>query len=330
MSENTVSGFDAAVAVFAGLDADSSGAPRPRESKAATEVEGEKLEALENEAEKTPVEGDEPEADADEDSAADQDDQDGDRNEDDDADSDGAPRDDEDEKEDERGRLRHADYTKKSQELAEQRKAVAAEFEALRQDRANYAHLLSKLSEQLVEVKLPTQDEMIWLRDNDPQRYLIVRQDMADFAQRKADIESEQQRLEHLDEQQQVEEFNATVASEMEILLHERPEWRDKKVFAKAQADIREYARDVLKYSEREIQRLADHRAMLALADATETHKLKKIKAKPVRNADRSVKPGSSEATPRRPNALGEAIKRQSKERGSISATADVFRHLGI
>ena len=328
MSENTVSGLDAAEAFFSALEADSSGAPRDNGRENATEVEGDEPEALDDESDETPDETDEVDADADDESAADDEDDTADDSDDDGEGiaEDGSTSKAEDEKEVERDRLRHADYTQKSQALAEERKAFEAEREMIRQERAYYREYLPFIA-QIVAGPQTSQEDLEYLRANHPEQYTKAWIENEEAKQKRATLEAEQERLEHLAAVEQAQAFNAHVASEREKLLQARPEWKDPKVFSKSQKEMREFARTVLNYSEEEINQTADARAVLALDLAMRAHRASTMKGEPAKSSARRVAPGSANATPRKPSAVDEAMKRQHNN-GSISNTADALRHL--
>ena len=66
-----------------------------------------------------------------------------------------------------RGNLRHRDYTRKTQELAEARREMAAQAEEIERERAQYAQMLPALQERLQQ---PVEQEPDWdtLYDTDP------------------------------------------------------------------------------------------------------------------------------------------------------------------
>ena len=74
-----------------------------------------------------------------------------------------------------RGYSRQSDYSRKTQQLAEERKAFQAEAEAIRQERAQYATLLGALQKQLeaaVQVDQPPDFDRLY--EEDPTRAIVT------------------------------------------------------------------------------------------------------------------------------------------------------------
>lgn len=156
------------------------------------------------------------------------------------------------------GYQRQADYTRKTMEAAEQRKAAEAESQKAIQERQTYAENLQRLQLQL-EGALQEQQNIDWdqLLNTDPQEYLrqqhLFQKRQAAWQQnqaaqvqlaQKVQAEQEAQRQTHLQQQQ-------------EALLAKLPEWQDSK---KAQADklaIRDYLLQE-GYDELTVSNLAD------------------------------------------------------------------------
>ncbi len=333
MSENTVSGLDAAEAFFASMTDDPTGATDVVEEERDSEVEGDEPEALDDGSDETPDdvedadEADEAEADADDESNEEVDEAAEPLDENAlvpvtiNGKSERVPL-----KDVLAGYQQNTSFTQKSQALAEERKAFEAEREMIRQERAYYSEYLPFIA-QIVAGPQTSQADLEYLRVNHPEQYTKAWIENEEAKQKRATLEAEQERLEHLAAVEQAQAFNAHVASEREKLLQARPEWKDPKVFSKAQKEMREFARTVLNYSEEEIKQTADARAVLALDLAMRAHRASTMKGEPAKSSARRVAPGSANATPRKPSAVDEAMKRQHNN-GSISNTADALRHL--
>ena len=98
------------------------------------------------------------------------------------------------------GELRQADYTRKMQGLAEERKATQAERHQISQERAQYAQQLQGMMFALQQERPPNWDELI---ANDPTEYL--RQDHL-WKQKAAAYQQAQQQLGQLSHVQQQEQ----------------------------------------------------------------------------------------------------------------------------
>lgn len=143
-----------------------------------------------------------------------------------------------------RGNLRHRDYTRKTQELAEARREMSAQYEEIERERAQYAQMLPALQERLQQ---PVEQEPDWdtLYDTDPTMAAKAeRQWRKQQEERTAQLEAvqaERQRMAHL-EQQRVEQMQSQYFEQQRQILPEIiPEWRDTSVASKEAKDIRSF-----------------------------------------------------------------------------------------
>jgi len=132
-----------------------------------------------------------------------------------------------------KGYSRTQDYTRKTQQVAEARKAAEAELQAIRAEREQYAQLLGALSEQ---VKTAADPKIDWdrLYNEDPIEYVRQREVMRENREKAAAIQAEQQRLAEISQKEQMEQFQAVKAKESDALLEALPTWKDP---AKAKAE---------------------------------------------------------------------------------------------
>jgi hypothetical protein len=193
------------------------------------------------------------------------------------------------------GYSRTQDYTRKTQQIAETRKAVEAEAAAIRAEREQYAQLLGALQQQLESAgeqpidwdRLYAEDPIEWVRQRELAR---------DKQERKAAIQSEQQRLSQLTVQQQTEEMKAKLAQEQELLISAVPEWKDPQKAKAEKALLVEFGRKI-GFSEDELKNVYDHRAVIALRKAALYDQMvsKRKDIKPVvNNGPRPVKPSAA------------------------------------
>ena len=187
------------------------------------------------------------------------------------------------------GYQRQADYTRKSQALAEQRKGtekIQSERLQLEQERQMYANGLQMLQEQQ-SAKLQDFDEVEWetLKQEDPYAYMIKKDEYRDAQERVSNAAQQQaliQQEQHTAAQQVRGQF---VQQEYARLVAALPEWNDKDSTIKD--DIRKYAADV-GFRPEEINQLADHRSVLVIKKAMEYDELTK-KVAPKKKAVRKV-----------------------------------------
>ena len=127
--------------------------------------------------------------------------------------------------------LRQSDYTKKTQALAEQRKASETELEALRQERMQYAELLPQLAQQLETATSPEELQRLnELRESDPLQYMLEK-DALDQRQAQLNaVKQEQERLAQASQAEQQQLLADHLQKETAALMDALPAWKDEAV----------------------------------------------------------------------------------------------------
>jgi hypothetical protein len=194
-----------------------------------------------------------------------------------------------------KGYSRTQDYTRKTQQVAEVRKAAEAELQAIRAEREQYAQLLGALSEQ---VKAAAEPQIDWdrLYREDPIEYVRQREVMRDNKERAAAIDAEQQRLFQIAQEEQVKQLQTVKVKESRALLEAVPSWKDP---AKAKAEktmLIEFGQK-MGFTPQELGNIYDHRVVLALRKAAlyDQMQAKRQVIKPVtNNGPKPAKPGAA------------------------------------
>ena len=231
------------------------------------------------------------------------------------------------------GHLRQKDYTRKTQELAEHRKAVEAKDQEIDRERAEYAQLLPALAERIQQ---EAKQEPDWdtLYDTDPvmaakaERQWRKEQE-GRVAQLQA-VQAEQQRMQQIAAQKQQQMQQSYLEQQRHILPDIIPEWRDKKVAATEATQIRDFLlgegfseQDVSGMSNATLVKLA-RKAMLY--DRGET-RANEVKAKPKKPRTKTLKSGSRASQPKRTSAAQEAQNRARKT-GRVNDAAAAIKAL--
>ena len=194
-----------------------------------------------------------------------------------------------------KGYSRTQDYTRKTQQLAEARKAAETELQAIRAEREQYAQLLGALSEQ---VKTAAEPKIDWdrLYKEDPIEYVRQREVMRENREKAAAIQAEQQRLAEIAQQEQMQQFQAVKAKESEALLEALPAWKDPAKAKAEKAMLVEFGQK-MGFTPQELGNIFDHRVVLALRKAAlyDQMQAKRQGIKPVtNNGPRPAKPGAA------------------------------------
>ena len=194
-----------------------------------------------------------------------------------------------------KGYSRTQDYTRKTQQIAEARKQTEAELQAVRAEREQYAQLLGALEAQVQQSAQPNID---WdrLYQEDPIEYVRQREVMRENKEKAEAIQSEQQRLAYLSQQEQAQFMQQKLQQEQEALLAAIPDWKDAKKAQAEKALLVEFGQKI-GFTPEELKSVVDHRAVLMLRKAALYDQMmsKRGNIKPVtNNGPRPAKPGAA------------------------------------
>ena len=219
------------------------------------------------------------------------------------------------------------DYTKKSQAVAEERKAVEAERQAVqeaKQMRDTYAQRLEMIEQMLV----PQQQEenLEYLKETDPIGYSVKVAEMIQRDKQLAAVQAERHRINQQQEQDRQVQMQSVVAEEMQKLSSYIPEFTDPAKGEAIRNDIRAFGKQI-GFSDNELAAVYDSRAVLTLYKAMQYDKLVASKpaiTKKVNEAPKAIKSGVSK--PRDSNAEEtRKLKARARSSGSIRDAANVF-----
>lgn len=218
------------------------------------------------------------------------------------------------------------DYTKKSQAVAEDRKAVEAERQAVqeaKQMRDTYAQRLEMI-EQMLQ---PQQEENLdYLKETDPIGYSVKVAEMVQKEKQLGAVRAERERINQQQEYDRQMQMQQTVAEEMQKLSASLPEFADPAKGEAIRNDIRSYGKQ-LGFSENELAAVYDSRAVLTLYKAMQYDKLVASKpaiTKKVNEAPKAIKPGVSKPRDSNTEEL-KKLKAKARNTGNIRDAANVF-----
>ena len=221
------------------------------------------------------------------------------------------------------GYSRQSDYTRKTQSLANDRKAFEQEQVQTRQERAEYQALLPQLR-KAIEGGMGAEPNWAELQANDQKNGTSTfANEYAKWQMRKQSVMSLRAEEQRVAQRQQAEQQALTekhLARERELLLNVLPGWKDPKVAKQESQEIADVMRSV-GYADNDIA-IYDHRALALARKAAKFDAIMSGRQKLREKADKApvVKPGggkSSVAT----NAAQAASKRLSQT-GSVKDAA--------
>ena len=196
-----------------------------------------------------------------------------------------------------KGYSRTADYTRKTQEIAETRKQVEAE--KARIDEANklrdvYAQRLEVIEQML---KQDSGEDLAALKEVDPIGYATKVAEQVEREKQLAAVQAERNRITQQQQAEQSERLKAHLAAEAQKLSDAIPGFADPVKSQAIKTDIRNYAKNNLGFSDQELAAAYDSRAILSIYKAMMYDKLVANKGeatKKVSQAPKMLKPGTS------------------------------------
>ena len=193
------------------------------------------------------------------------------------------------------GYSRQADYTRKSQVLAEQRKQADEELAATQQERQRYLSQLEQFNTQ-ADSKLNELKSTDWtrLKEEDPTEYMLKRDQYRELQENKRTVEEEQKNLQYKSQQEQQAKWQEELGRQQEIMAQRLPEWNDPNKGPKLKQDIKSFAVKT-GFSEQEVDSLIDARSVDVLHKAMLYDNLlaAKISNKKAKVVPKVTRPGS-------------------------------------
>jgi hypothetical protein len=219
------------------------------------------------------------------------------------------------------------DYTKKSQAVAEERKAVESERQRIdeaRQLRDTYAERLQVI-EQMLNQQSPAED-LDYLKETDPIGYAVKVAEMSQREKQLAQVQAERQRIAQQQERERTEQLGQVVQSEARKLAEAIPEFADPSKGAAIRQQLREFGVKA-GFSENELANVYDSRAVLTLWKAMQYDKLQSAKpgiTKKVSEAPKVMKAGVSQPRDSNSDEL-KKLKARAKQSGRVADAARAF-----
>ena len=190
-----------------------------------------------------------------------------------------------------------SDYTKKTQEVAEQRKVIDQEAKAIieaRKVRDEYAQRLKSVEEFLVGSN-ESKENLAELKENDPIGYAVKVAEMTEKKEQLQLLQAEQQRIAQQQNSDRSANMQKYVEQEAQKLAQSLPEFSDNTKGEQVRNEIRNYGKKV-GFTDEELSSVYDSRHVLVLHKAAQYDKLMAGKAgvkKKVANAPKMVKGGA-------------------------------------
>lgn len=224
-----------------------------------------------------------------------------------------------------KGYQQGTDYTKKSQALAEQRKAIEAErnhLEQVKQERLAYAQKLQALDSFLTQQNRGVDLDV--LKETDPIGYAVAVAEQSQREKQLAVVRQEQQRIAQQQQAEQQASLQNHLRQESEKLVSLIPELATPQGDA-VRKQIRDYAKSV-GWTDQELSSVYDSRAVVSLYKAMKYEQLQKSKpelTKKLQSAPKMMRSGAS--TPPARNSQDKQVMQRLRETGKVTDAAKAF-----
>lgn len=220
-----------------------------------------------------------------------------------------------------------ADYTKKSQAVAEERKAVQAEYQAIqeaKQLRDQYAQQLQVIEQMLSRGEEP--ENLDYLKETDPIGYAVRVAELSQKEKQLSQVRAQQQNIRAQQEQDRQQWMANLVRQESEKLATVLPDYVDPEKGESLRNSVRSYGKE-LGFSDEELASVVDSRHVITLYKAMQYDKL--IKSKPSINkklaeAPKVMKSGVSQSRDTNSEQVNK-LKAKARATGRVADAAALF-----
>ena len=234
----------------------------------------------------------------------------------------------------EAGYSRHSDYTRKTQQISEERKRMDSERQQIAAERGQYFEVLSAQQQALEkETKSQEYTPEYWaqLSQTDPIEYIRQRDELRDKKEKERELSAEMGRIREVQAREQEERMKQILTQENEYLLNAVPEWKANPQQAQEEKiRLHNYGLEN-GFSTDEMSQVYDHRVVATLRKAMLYDSLMK-NGQVVKNRIKETPTVASGSTPqqsprRRHSAISKGKMRLAKT-GRANDAQDLFRQM--
>lgn len=227
------------------------------------------------------------------------------------------------------GWMMRQDYTRKTQEAAEIKKAAELEAEAARKQREAYSQSLDAV-QSAMDALVPKEPDWALLRGQlSPEDFANAHGEYTAFKKNYDLVLAEKKRVADQDQKDRQAALAKWQQNEHDRLLEALPEWHDETVRATERTKLRNWAKDSLGLTDEQVNGINDHKFIVAMRDAMLWNEAK-VKSVPKPTPSKLKSAPSSGAPISKPKPVTErasAFQKLSK-RGRIEDAANAFLHI--
>ena len=233
-----------------------------------------------------------------------------------------------------KGYSRQSAFTKKTQELSEERKQIEAlqtqytqDMQQIQAERQQYAQHLQQIIENS---NLSQYANVDWerLKTEDPIAFLEKKEEFREAQEKIARVQQQQQQATARNQAEAQQQWQESLKTEHTALVEKLPEWGDPDKQKTLAGELRSYASSQ-GFSDPEIESLIDHRSFVVLNKARLYDELQKSdpKTKKIRNKPRVIRSGKGAGKPEK-TTKRTAMRNRLKESGHVNDAAALLENL--
>jgi len=232
------------------------------------------------------------------------------------------------------GYSRQSDYTRKTQEIASDRKDIESlqqkynsEMSTIQQERQHYMEALQGIITNSAE-GLTKYSDVDWenLKETDPIEFVTKREELRQSQEKVQALQREQYQTQQRHEYEAQKMRANIVQEEYGKLVEKLPEWGEEDKQKTIASEIRSYA-STQGFTEEELNSLVDHRSLLVLMKAQKYDQLQKsnVKSKKLKNKPRVIRAGAGTSKKGSDKSKRTAQMKRLQQSGHVDDAVSLF-----
>ena len=232
------------------------------------------------------------------------------------------------------GYSRQSDYTRKTQEVANDRKEIEtlqqqynSELQQIQQERQQYVQALTNMiANQGSELDQYSNVDWDTLRESDPIEYVTAKEQYREAQERVQGMQYQQQQALQAQQAEMKKAHHETVQAETGKLVEALPDWGDPDKQKEISSSLQSYARDQ-GFSQEELNSLVDHRSILVLLKAQKFDQLQKtdVKSKKLKNKPKVIRAGKGTSNRSDSKTKRTAQMKRLQQSGHVNDASALF-----
>jgi len=233
-----------------------------------------------------------------------------------------------------RGYSRQSDYTRKTQELSNDRKQMEelqkqynSEVSTIQAERQQYMESLNQIIANS-SAGLDKFANVDWqsLKDTDPIEYVTKKEEFREAQEKVQGMQQEQYNAQHRHAEESKQLRSHILKEEHGKLSAALPEWGEPEKQKKMASEIRDYASSQ-GFSAEEINSLVDHRSLIVLLKASKYDAMQNadVKSKKIKNKPRVIRAGKGRSSGDGSKSKHTAQMRRLRDSGHVRDATSLF-----